>query len=273
MPMEECSEKGEGRLKTLAGSMAIAWSMYSRVPMPQIRWTKERMRFAMCFFPLIGVLIGGASAGVFFLSGRLGAGRVFTALAGTALPLLITGGIHMDGFLDATDARRSFLPREKKLEILKDPHTGAFAIIGCGVYLLLYGAFLSELDSGSCLLFAGAFTAERALSGLSVVLFPMAKSDGLAASFSQAALKRTVRLVMGLWIAASAVYFLWVSRLCFESAAPGVCCILTAGAVYAWYYRMAVREFGGITGDLAGYFLQACELALLAAAVICGWIW
>ena len=41
----------------LLGSLAIAFSMYSRIPMPQVSWTKERMKYAMCFFPLIGVVI------------------------------------------------------------------------------------------------------------------------------------------------------------------------------------------------------------------------
>lgn len=179
----------------------------------------------------------------------------------------------MDGFLDTTDARRSFLPRERKLEILKDPHAGAFAMIGCCVYLLLYCALFSELTFKSCLLFSGAFMTERALSALSVVTFPMAKEDGLAASFSQAALKKRVRLTEGAYLLICSVFFLEAGRLLFHSALPGILCIGTAGFIFVWYYRMSKREFGGITGDLAGYFLQLCELALLGAAVLCGWIW
>ena len=140
----------------------------------------------------------------------------------------------MDGFLDTTDARRSFLPKEKKLEILKDPRAGAFAVIGCGTYLLFYTALFSELDQRSVLLFSGAFLTERALSGMSVVSFPMAKKDGLAASFSQAALKRTVRLVMALYLMAGAAYFLAMGKVLYGSILPGWLCILAAGAVFAW---------------------------------------
>ncbi|CBK77806.1 Cobalamin-5-phosphate synthase [[Clostridium] cf. saccharolyticum K10] len=260
-------------IKDLWGSFVIAWSMYSKVPMPQVQWTDGRMKYALCFFPLIGLLIGAAAGGFFRLSEGLGAGALWTAFGGTAIPLLITGGIHMDGFLDATDARRSFLPREKKLEILKDPRAGAFAVIGCSVYLLLYAALFSELDRRSLFLFLGTFLTERALSGLSVVSFPMAKEDGLAASFSKAALKKRVRWVMTGYLAASAVYFLAAGRVLFGSFLPGGLCILTAAAVFIWYYRMACREFGGITGDLAGYFLQTCEIFMLAASVLCGWLW
>lgn len=266
-------EKKESVGKTLLGSFVIAWSMYSRIPMPQIQWTRGRMKYTMCFFPLIGTAVGAVTAAFFFFASSLGAGPVFLSLTGTAIPLLMTGGIHMDGFLDTTDARRSFLPRERKLEILKDPHAGAFAMIGCSVYLILYCALFSELNRKSCLLFSGAFMAERALSALSVVTFPMAKEDGLAASFSQAALKKQVRLTEEAYLLICSAFFLLAGKLLFYSMLPGILCIGTAGLVFFWYYRMSKREFGGITGDLAGYFLQLCELALLGAAVLSGWIW
>ncbi|MCD8323673.1 MAG: adenosylcobinamide-GDP ribazoletransferase, partial [Clostridiales bacterium] len=38
--------------------MAVAFSMYSKIPVPQIKWTKENMRYALCFFPLVGVVTG-----------------------------------------------------------------------------------------------------------------------------------------------------------------------------------------------------------------------
>ena len=247
----------------LLGSFMIAFSMYSKIPMPQVEWTKERMRYAMCFFPLIGAVIGAACALVFFVARRLGAGALFSAAAGTVTPLLLSGGIHMDGFLDVTDARHSYGERGKKLEILKDPHTGAFAIIGMGVYLLCYAAAFSELSWEQIRLLGAVFVMERALSGLSVVSFPMAKKDGLAAQFSQAAVKRAVRIAMLFYLIACAGWLLYFGR------AAGALCIAAAAAVYLGSYRMAVREFGGITGDLAGYFLQCCELFLIMLLALC----
>lgn len=248
----------------ILGSFVIACSMYSRIPMPQVEWTRERMRYVMCFFPLIGVCIGAVFSLFWLSAARLGAGRLFCTLIGVCLPLLITGGIHMDGFLDTVDARSSFGAREKKLEILKDPHTGAFAVMGGGVYLLLYAAALSELSERGGLLFAGTFVLTRALSGLSVVSLPMARKDGLASAFSMAAVKWKVRIMMAVYLLACAAFLLLAGGL------AGLICLLGAGTVYLWYYRMAVREFGGITGDLAGYFLQICELVLLYLLCLCG---
>ena len=247
----------------ILGSFVIAFSMYSRIPMPQVEWTEERMRYCLCFFPLIGAVIGAAQLSLFAAGWRMGAGPLFTALLGPAIPRLITGGIHMDGYLDVTDARRSYGDREKKLRILKDPHTGAFAIIGLGSYLLLYAGAISELGFQELCLFAVIFVAERALSGLSVVLFPKAKEDGLVAQFSRTAVKRAVGGAMAAYLALSACALLWLG------GEKGLVCILTAAVSFYLYYRMSLREFGGITGDLAGYFLQSCERNAAIALALC----
>ncbi|MEF9939512.1 MAG: adenosylcobinamide-GDP ribazoletransferase [Clostridium sp.] len=241
----------------LLGSFVIAFSMYSKIPMPQVEWTKERMRYAMCFFPLIGVVIGGLLLLFAYVAEKTGMGRLCFTLLGVSCPLLVTGGIHMDGFLDVSDARGSYSSREKKLEILKDPHTGAFAIIKFGIYMLLYIGAFSELDLRGIWILSGAFVLTRALSGLAVVTFPMARNDGLAATFSQAAVKKIVAVTMILYILASACFMIRVGGWI------GGICLIGAAATYVWYYNMSIREFGGITGDLAGYFLQICELVIL----------
>jgi adenosylcobinamide-GDP ribazoletransferase len=246
----------------LPGSFVIAFSMYSRIPMPQVEWTKERMKYAMCFFPLIGAVIGLLQLCVRFISDAFGF-PYFGQLFPVVLPILITGGIHMDGLLDVIDARSSHMETEKKLEILKDPHTGAFAIIGCGVYLLLYAAAFREMKPEMIPAYCMIFILTRALSGLAVVTFPMAKKNGLAASFSNAAHKRTVGIVM-IFYAILAEVLIWY----LGGITAAVVSFLVAVFVYWYYHTMAKREFGGITGDLAGYFLQICELALVAGLAV-----
>lgn len=258
-------QKNSAERGGLLQSFIIALSMYSRLPMPRVTWSEGGMKYALCFFPLVGVVIGAAVTGFWQLAGHLGLNPVTVSCIGTALPLLVTGGIHMDGFLDTVDAKSSCQDRQRKLEILKDPHTGAFAIIGCGVYLLLYAAVFAELESKAFPAAAGIYVMTRALSGWSVVSFPKAKKDGLASTFAAGAQVRTVQLVMGLWAAAAAVFF-WYTGGMLTAAA-----LTVAGlAVLFWYYRMAMREFGGMTGDLAGYFLQIAELGMLAVLAVCG---
>ena len=174
----------------------IAFSMYSRIPMPMFEWKEEDMKYAMCFFPAIGAVIGAVFFGMYLLLARILTGKILAAGILLAVPLFITGGIHMDGFMDTCDARASYGDREKKLGILKDTHTGAFAVIFGGLYLILYAAACTELDEGSALLTAIGFILSRALSGLSTATFPEARKHGMLADFMKDARKKTVAVCM-----------------------------------------------------------------------------
>ena len=124
-------------------SILIAFAMYSKIPMPRVEWDKRSLSWALCAFPLVGVVIGAVLYGWLRLADLLGLTALKAALA-LALPIALSGGIHLDGFCDTCDALSSHQSRERKLEILKDSHTGAFAIICCGLYLLVF--FAAWLD-------------------------------------------------------------------------------------------------------------------------------
>lgn len=249
-------------MKKWIGSMIIAFSMYSRIPMPRVEWTKERMEHALCFFPFIGLILGGVCTAFGAAVRTAGLeGTLFYACAGTLIPLAVTGGIHMDGYLDVCDALCSYGTREKRLEIMKDPRTGAFGVIRGGMYLIGFLGVFSLIPADRLGLTAGVFTLSRALSAWAVVSLPKARPDGLAAAFSRDAAAKTVQ-------AFSAAFVILSAALLRMTAGPAVCaaCVLTAGIVFLHYRHMALKEFGGVTGDLAGYFLQRAELWQLAAA-------
>lgn len=245
-------------------SLIIAFSMYSKLPMPRVEWSKENMRYVMCFFPLIGMFIGAVIYIWSRIAGYLSISHVFYTAVIVLIPLALTGGIHMDGFMDTTDALRSYQPMEKKLEILKDPNSGAFAVIACvGYYLLTYAVWY-DVTQTELLVLAIGFILSRALSGLAIVTFPLAKNSGLAATFSNEANKKLTRKVMIAFITLSMIVMLLINwRL-------GGICAFFALLTYGYYYHMSVKEFGGITGDLAGYFLQLCELVMAVSVMIGG---
>lgn len=244
-------------------SFIIAFSMYSRIPMPRVNWTERGMKYSMCFFPLVGAVIGMCNVGVFYGMQALSFGRVCMAVFLTALPVLLNGGIHMDGFLDTVDARRSYKPKEERLKILKDPHAGAFAIIYGGVYFLLMFGLFCEIEATQMTALAFGYVYSRILSGLSVVAFPKAKKEGTVAAFADAAQKRVKGILIVQAVVCGAVW-IWVNPL------YGIVCMAVGALVFVYYYFMSKKQFGGITGDLAGYFLQLCELLELAAVVAAG---
>lgn len=248
----------------LIGAFVVAFSMYSRIPMPRMEWTKERMRYMFCFFPLIGAVIGALMLLWLQYGGYLAGEGSFRTAVLILIPVLVTGGIHMDGFLDTSDAINSYKPIEEKLEILKDSHSGAFAILmGICYFVLQFGVY-SEATMADMQVLAVGFVLSRALSALSVVTFKKAKNSGLVYAFSDAAQKRTVGITMGGYIAVCLVLMIALGGL---RGAVGFAAALAAFGYYRW---MSYQKFGGTTGDLAGFFLQVCELVMAASVVIAG---
>ena len=82
-------------------SICVAFSMYSKIPMPRVEWNEKNMKYAMCFFPLVGAVIGGLMLLVQFLCGRFGFNTSVYAVVMTALPVLVSGGIHTDDVISA----------------------------------------------------------------------------------------------------------------------------------------------------------------------------
>lgn len=253
-------------MKILLRSLAVAFSMYSRIPMPRTNWDKESMRYAILFFPLVGTVIAAALFGLMRLFGYLGLSPVFSAVILTAAPLFITGGIHLDGFCDTCDALASHADRERKLTILKDPHIGAFGVIGLCVLLLLQLGAWHQI-CGTPAFFppvCAGYVLSRTLAGLAVLRFPKTGPSGLAAVFSVGA---AGGLPAALLLVAVAV------TLLTEFLPPGLAGLLIPACYLLCFVRfrhMALRGFGGITGDLAGYFISASETAALLLAALLG---
>lgn len=248
---------------TILQSMAIAFAMYSKIPMPKVEWNEKNMKYAICFFPMVGAVIGLCTAGWWKLSGILHLGTVAYSLLGALIPLLLTGGIHIDGYMDTMDAIHSYGSREQKLSILKDPHIGAFAVITLLMYYLAYVGMYSEIAKEQALLvLALGFVLSRILSGLALVWFPAAKKEGLLYEFSSKAHKKAVRIVLSVSLLICLAAMAYVYPIGALGAAMG------NGLLFCYYYRKSKLELGGITGDLAGWFLCLSELMTL----FCLWI-
>ena len=244
--------------------LIIAFSMYSKIPVPTINWNENNMKFTMCYFPLVGIPIGILEILWYFISNFMGFGVIFTAVIATVIPILVTGGIHLDGFCDTIDGLSSHQLPEKKLEILKDPNSGAFAIIGCITYILVNFAIWSEivLSLKSILVIALFYIISRSASGLSIVTFQMAKNTGLAASFSDSAKKKNVKITMYIYITVLSIIDLIIEYR------YSIFCMMFVFLVFIYYKHISKKEFGGITGDLAGFFLQLAELSVLFGILI-----
>lgn len=244
-------------------SLIIAFSTYSKIPMPQFPWKDEDMKYMLCFFPWVGAVIGGCVYLWAYLCGKFAIGVLCYALMGTAIPLLITGGFHVDGFMDTMDAFHSYQSREKKLEILKDSHVGAFAVITLAVYGLIYVGAFSEVQHRTVLrIFCAGFFLARCLSGIAAVSFPNAKKEGLLFLFASSAHRRVVKGSLYVQGIACMGFMLWQSLCVGGAMAAAALC------AFGYYYYRCKKELGGITGDTAGYFVLLCEGCMVVTAAV-----
>lgn len=250
-------------MKSILKSFAVAFSMYSKIPMPRFQWASRDMEYHLCFFPLVGAVIGVIEFLWIYLCRKINASVPFTNICAVAIPLLVTGGFHVDGFMDTMDAVHSYQDREKKLEILKDPHIGAFSVICVITFFLLVTAFTFEIKTYEGFISVSfAFVLSRILSGISVITFPKAKKNGMLATESNTGCKKTVVavLVIELIISIATVVY-----LTFPKSFCGIVSAASFALTYSYYYFMSKKHFGGITGDLAGFFICTSELVSLIA--------
>ena len=251
-------------MKSLWNSCKIAFAMFSKIPMPQAEWTKENMKYMFCFFPFIGTVIGGLTLLWSWAGWKLGFQENFITIVLVLIPVIVTGGIHVDGLLDTADAMSSWQERKRRLEILKDSNAGAFAVITACVYFLTWFGAYSQIGNRFIVtaVMSAGFMVSRCLSGIGVIMIPKAREDGTAAEFSRKAEDKTVRNILLVYLVLLLVLMVWISPL------YGIAAFGTAILVFVYYRYMAIKYFGGTTGDLAGFFLCVCEAGMAVVLAV-----
>lgn len=250
-------------MKKLYHSIVAAFSTFSALPTPRIDWEGAQLGGTLAALPLVGVVIGAFGLLYGLLAKWCQLPVTLSAAVLTVLPIAVSGGIHVDGFADTADALASWGGPEKKREILKDPHAGAFAVIGVGCYLLLYFGLCSALSLkwDSLLLLGLTHVLGRTLGALAGTVLPAASENGMLSTLRSGAGAGTVR-ALAVWTAlclAATVVISPLAALLFAVA---------LAAVFFFVRRIARRQFGGMSGDLAGFAISVTELALLLALVI-----
>ena len=225
----------------------------------------------LCALLDLGILFGvgfGLAIGIViglwvWLSQAIGFGPTLFGAGLALLPIAVSGGIHMDGFCDVVDAQSSHAEPTRKREILKDPHSGAFAAIAVAAYIVAYAAVASELVAGwrIVVLLAGMHIASRCMSGIATVVFPTSSSKGMLSMFHESARGKRILIVLVIELVVCGVVMT-------ATCVPAIFVLLVGLVCLGLLYPFAQSQFGGMSGDLAGFFLQVAELAMIVALVV-----
>lgn len=243
-------------MQSIINSCIMAIGMYSKIPMPKVARDKENMKYTLCFVPVIGLVIGVLLYFWSRICEKCGFGQVCFALVGTVIPVIVTGGVHLEGFLHTADALHSHGKMERKFELLRGSHVGAFSVIAVICFFMLYMAGLTLIWKENQLFLLGiSYLVSRILGGMSFAWFPAAEEGAVSHTFSLAAHKRTVRVVLVTLLA-----LVFISAVLIQ---PVIGAIMALAAMWVWtyYYYMSKKQFGGVADNLTGYFLCLCELS------------
>lgn len=237
---------------------SMCWGMFCAIPNPVRRWEQGCYRQMLLCLPLLGGVLGLIWAGIGFLLVHISAPGPIFALCMTAAPWCLTGFIHLDGFMDCSDAVLSRRERARRIEILKDPHVGSFAVI-CLMLLAMagYSVWSCPVESGKLWSLPLVCAAARGISAAAVLGLAPLESSGYR-SMEQSAAPAIGALVLA--AGCVALGFLVPGR---DILGPALATV-TAGIVI-WLLR---RNLGGMSGDISGAAITLAELLGSAALLL-----
>jgi len=234
-------------------NLRIAFGLMTTLPirLPD-DWSAGDSGRAAVWYPLVGFVVGAltwlAWTGARLLFSPLVAG-VITLLVWVAL----TGGLHLDGLADCCDGLLASASAERRLEIMKDPHVGAFGVIGLILVLFLKAAALASIasDSGFAILLAASLARWCILPA---GLLPLARPSGMGADFASG-----FRRSLILW---GAIIPVAVALLLGMRGVVSLLAGVGAAALILWF---ATSRIGGVTGDVFGMLVEIVETVVLLA--------
>ena len=241
-------------MKTYLHAFAMCQSMFCSIPFPGNIWEEKARDKMLLFLPVVGLEIGMIWAGLAWLSNILNLPVLVKGLILSVYPYLVTGFIHLDGYMDVTDAVRSYRSLERRREILKDSHVGAFAVIGIVLLLLAQFTFMASANEHAdlrILIFVPAVS--RCGSALAVTVLKPMHSSQYADQKKPKAHAVVLAVMLAAFIAAG---FLFCGKYGFA--------LLGCLAGYGIALRKAYKSLEGMNGDISGYALSIAELCAVA---------
>jgi adenosylcobinamide-GDP ribazoletransferase len=244
---EAVSHKPAGWVALLA---AIQFLMISPAFIKRDFTTLEMGR-SVGYYPLVGMLIGAILVGANWVLARIFPDMIVVGVL-LAIWILITGALHLDGFLDTCDGLLGGFTPESRLEIMRDERIGAYAFSGGVLLLLLKFSAMYTLADRATALFLTPVMGRWAIT-LAIVSFPYARQQGLGREIKNAARWQELLLAsifssVAAWLAAS-----WIGLL-----------IVGFVALLAYLIgRFTMARLPGLTGDIYGAVNEIVELAVL----------
>ncbi|MFF0829854.1 adenosylcobinamide-GDP ribazoletransferase [Brevibacillus sp. NPDC003359] len=240
-----------------------AISFFTRIPVPCLRPSEEAWRKSVNWYPAVGLVIGLLLWGV-YQAGLLLFSPWLAAVLTLVAWVYVTGGLHLDGWMDLADGLGSARPRERILEIMKDSRVGAMGVLAAIMLLLIKAGAVAELAHpgwGSFLIVAPVAARTHVL--LSIKLWSYLSADkGIGNGISA-----------GLSVSSIIVSYIVLFAAGWYLGGVQVITAIFLSLVFALLFsRSVAKKLGGLNGDCYGAVIESSEAVVLLVLVGSWWL-
>lgn len=241
--------------------MLTAFRTLTILPLPG----KETENFSrsLCFFPLVGALLGLVVLLLHHCAEAIGFKQPFVlAVLCVAVVTLLTGGLHVDGLGDVADAFGGGKDKDHILRLLKDPAMGSYGVCAIVLDILIKaGCWQFFLEGGYPWFIFWSFVFSRSMQGFVIAFMPNARPESIAVPFGQGGKFGDLSVVLAYVFSGLAAAWL----LSPQAALLCALCSLGAAVIFMLY---CLRRLQGITGDCVGATNEIAEMSVLLGGIV-----
>ena len=251
-------------MKNLINGFIMAISMFTILPIPYKAWKDEAVRHMMKFYPLVGLVVGLINYTVFIVTEYFNLSNILISAITMVTPFIITGMLHLDGYMDVCDALLSRSDQKEKIRILKDPNTGAFAVISLCILLIIdFSATYTLVENKVNVLGIIIIPIiSRSLMGLMLLKKESMKESSLGSYFKKGTGKIDI-WILYLFLIISSLAFVFLIGFKFILVPTSMIIVVILSV------NKSTKELGGMSGDSAGYGLVIAEvIGILILSII-----
>jgi len=233
-------------MKKFFSGFALAFSMLSIIPLFKVHnFYKGINSYAVLNYPIIGFLLGLILYGVYYILYPL-VPHTHLSIIIFALWVLITGGMHLDGYSDTIDGL--FVKKDKALEVMKDPNAGGMGMIFTVVFLILKASSLNSL--GLYYLLPIILMLSRFNAVVAIYIFKYVSPNGMGTLAKEEFSKKHFFITL-LYVVIITMLFSNISLLAYSLL------------ILYFLQLFFIKRYGGFTGDIYGFSIEVTELVLL----------